>query len=218
VHAIGANAIFVETQQNCDITYRLYDYGRPRQLHLEEGMAAIRERTNAGWVEPQAAEGTPHSGGPHTPSVGIGGDEAAHPTRPLTAPPLTGHTVLVSSPYFAVERLQLEGPLVLSAASGKSSVQVLVCLEGGAVVEHNGGGARPSTPMPGALGAPQPVTFTRGEAVVVPAALKQVTLRPQWQAELLRMTLPAHPVSEPVTSMRSADEPSTQAPHFHEAE
>src|SRR6266540_826794 len=59
--AIGANAIFVETQQNCDITYRLYDYGRPRQLHLEEGMAAIREKTNAGWVEPEVGESAPHA-------------------------------------------------------------------------------------------------------------------------------------------------------------
>jgi len=42
VHAIGANAIFVETQQNCDITYRLYDYGRPRELHLDEAIAVAK--------------------------------------------------------------------------------------------------------------------------------------------------------------------------------
>jgi len=126
--------------------------------------------------------------------------------------------VLVSSPYFAVERYKLEGPVVLSGAVGKSSVQVLVCLEGGAVVEYDVGGARPSTPTAGLPGTPQLVTFTRGEAVVIPAALRQVTVRPQWQAELLRMTLPSHPVGEPVTTMRSANEPSNHAPHFHEAE
>ena len=48
VHAVGPDAIIIETQQNCDITYRLYDYGRPRELHLERGMAAIREKTHAG--------------------------------------------------------------------------------------------------------------------------------------------------------------------------
>jgi len=213
VHAIGANAIFVETQQNCDITYRLYDYGRPRQLHLEEGMAAIREKTNAGWVEPEVGESAPHAA-----SVGRMISEGARPTRPLTAPPAPAHTVLVSSPYFAVERYKLEGPVVLSGAVGKSSVQVLVCLEGGAVVEYDVGGARPSTPTAGLPGTPQLVTFTRGEAVVIPAALRQVTVRPQWQAELLRMTLPSHPVGEPVTTMRSANEPSNHAPHFHEAE
>ena len=36
VHAIGAGVVLVEIQQNCDITYRLYDYGRPRELHLEQ--------------------------------------------------------------------------------------------------------------------------------------------------------------------------------------
>ncbi len=39
VHAIGAGCSIIEIQQNSDITYRLYDYGRPRELHLEEGMA-----------------------------------------------------------------------------------------------------------------------------------------------------------------------------------
>lgn len=39
VHAIGAGITLVEIQQNADITYRLYDYGRPRELHLEEGIA-----------------------------------------------------------------------------------------------------------------------------------------------------------------------------------
>src|SRR3546814_5178258 len=28
----------VEVQQNVDCTYRLYDYGRPRELHLDEGL------------------------------------------------------------------------------------------------------------------------------------------------------------------------------------
>jgi mannose-6-phosphate isomerase len=39
VHALGAGLVLVEIQQNLDLTYRLYDYGRPRELHLEEGIA-----------------------------------------------------------------------------------------------------------------------------------------------------------------------------------
>jgi len=39
VHAIGAGCAIIEIQQNSDITYRLYDYGRPRELHLDEGIA-----------------------------------------------------------------------------------------------------------------------------------------------------------------------------------
>lgn len=42
VHAIGAGISLIEVQQNSDITYRLYDYGRPRELHLDEGIAVAR--------------------------------------------------------------------------------------------------------------------------------------------------------------------------------
>lgn len=38
VHAIGPGLTLVEVQQNSDITYRLYDYGRPRELHLDDGL------------------------------------------------------------------------------------------------------------------------------------------------------------------------------------
>ncbi len=39
IHAIGAGISLVEIQQNSETTYRLYDYDRPRELHLEEGIA-----------------------------------------------------------------------------------------------------------------------------------------------------------------------------------
>lgn len=39
VHAIGKGVVLIEVQQNVDLTYRLYDYGRPRELHLDEGIA-----------------------------------------------------------------------------------------------------------------------------------------------------------------------------------
>ncbi len=39
VHAIGPGLTLIEVQQNVDLTYRLYDYGRPRELHLEAGVA-----------------------------------------------------------------------------------------------------------------------------------------------------------------------------------
>jgi mannose-6-phosphate isomerase len=38
VHAIGAGLTICEIQENSDITYRLYDYGRPRELHLDHGV------------------------------------------------------------------------------------------------------------------------------------------------------------------------------------
>lgn len=40
VHAIGPGISLIEIQQNSDLTYRLYDYGRPRELHLDRAIAA----------------------------------------------------------------------------------------------------------------------------------------------------------------------------------
>jgi mannose-6-phosphate isomerase len=39
VHAIGAGITLIEVQQNVDLTYRLYDYGSDRELHLDAGVA-----------------------------------------------------------------------------------------------------------------------------------------------------------------------------------
>lgn len=39
VHAIGGGISLLEFQQNADVTYRLFDYGRPRELHLEDALA-----------------------------------------------------------------------------------------------------------------------------------------------------------------------------------
>lgn len=41
VHAIGAGLTLIEVQQNSDITYRLFDYGRPRSLHLDEALSIV---------------------------------------------------------------------------------------------------------------------------------------------------------------------------------
>jgi mannose-6-phosphate isomerase len=53
VHAIWPGSILLEAQQNCDLTYRLYDYGRPRELHVEKALEAIRLRTDAAKVAPR---------------------------------------------------------------------------------------------------------------------------------------------------------------------
>lgn len=47
VHAIGAGVSLIEVQQNSDVTYRLYDYGRHRDLHLDEGLAVARGSPHA---------------------------------------------------------------------------------------------------------------------------------------------------------------------------
>src|SRR5260370_1092085 len=47
----------LETQQRSDVTYRLYDYGRARELHLEKGLQVIKPKTAAGKVMPRVMDG-----------------------------------------------------------------------------------------------------------------------------------------------------------------
>lgn len=56
VHAIGGGLLLFELQQSSDTTYRLYDWGRDREMHLDEGVA-VADLGPAGEVAP-AAEGT----------------------------------------------------------------------------------------------------------------------------------------------------------------
>ncbi len=51
VHAIWPGAILLETQQNCDLTYRMYDYGRGRELHIAKSLEATKLVTRAGKVK-----------------------------------------------------------------------------------------------------------------------------------------------------------------------
>ncbi len=57
VHAIGPGVSLIEVQQNSDTTYRLYDYGRPREMHLDHAVevanaapypASLRDRASPG--------------------------------------------------------------------------------------------------------------------------------------------------------------------------
>jgi len=52
VHAIGPGVVILETQQYSDVTYRMFDYGRARELHLDQGLAVTRVTTGASVVAP----------------------------------------------------------------------------------------------------------------------------------------------------------------------
>ena len=54
VHAIWPGSVLLETQQNCDLTYRMYDYGRPRELHIAKSLEAVKFETRAGKRAPIA--------------------------------------------------------------------------------------------------------------------------------------------------------------------
>ena len=44
VHAIGGGLRLLEVQQSCDLTYRLYDWGRGREVHIQKGLEVIKTK------------------------------------------------------------------------------------------------------------------------------------------------------------------------------
>jgi mannose-6-phosphate isomerase len=57
VHAIGPGVVLLETQQTSDTTFRMYDYGRPRELHVEQALKVMKTHTAAGKVAPVKMDG-----------------------------------------------------------------------------------------------------------------------------------------------------------------
>jgi mannose-6-phosphate isomerase len=162
VHTLGPGSILVETQQQSDATYRLYDYGRPRELHLKDGVAAIKEKVASGKVVRPGP--MPLNGG-----------------RNRRAP-------MISAPYFVVDLFELKEPQVFRTMddSGRSSVQILVVVEGCGIVEAAG---------------MEPVTLARGDAAVIPASVAEFRMRPQWSVEFLKAYVPGRALPEPQTRL-----------------
>lgn len=162
VHTLGPGSILVETQQQSDTTYRLYDYGRPRELHLKEGLAAVKEQVASGKVLRAA------------PSVLNGNQNRLSP--------------LIAAPYFVVDRFELSHSQAFRTAdeSEQNSVQIIVGVEGCAVIEARG---------------TLPVTFAKGDAVVLPASIVEFNVRPQWNVEFLKAYVPGKVLPEPPTRL-----------------
>jgi len=144
VHTIGGGLVLVETQQTSDTTY----YGRGRELHIEDGLAATKLRTNAGKV--------------------VRADDSSG--------------VLVRSPYFQVEKMPLREALHTTVTP--DSPHILVAVSGAGIVESQG---------------MEPISFATGDAVVIPACVREYTVRPQWELDMMRMALPAGEIAEPET-------------------
>lgn len=159
VHTLGPGSVLVETQQQSDTTYRLYDYGRPRELHLKEGLAAVKEVVGSGKV----IRATPEQA-----RNGLQREE------------------LVAAPFFVVEKFSLreKKPFATADDSGLRSVRIIVGLEGSGVVE--------------VMGA-EPVTFTKGDAVVIPASIWNFEIKPQGEVDFIMAHVPGKPLPEPKT-------------------
>jgi len=65
VHAIGPGLALVEVQQTSETTFRLYDYGRPRELHLERALAVACGSPYGAGNKRSIADGQVLVDGPH---------------------------------------------------------------------------------------------------------------------------------------------------------
>ncbi len=66
IHALGPGLTVMEIQQAVDLTYRLYDYGRPRELHLSEATDVVHARPHSNPLDTHvAAESKVLVDGPH---------------------------------------------------------------------------------------------------------------------------------------------------------
>jgi mannose-6-phosphate isomerase len=65
VHAIGPGLALVEVQQTSDTTFRLYNYGRPRELHLDRALAVANGAPYAAEHRRSIADGPVLVDGPH---------------------------------------------------------------------------------------------------------------------------------------------------------
>ena len=114
VHAIGGGLVLFEVQQTCDLTYRLYDWGRtdpktgkPRELHLEKGLSCVDYR-----------QGPCR---PARPTVEVRG-------RPRLVP-------LAECAYFTLGRWEASRPFATGAVG---ECRVLAGVDGRAVIRHRG--------------------------------------------------------------------------------
>jgi mannose-6-phosphate isomerase len=103
IHAIGPGMMLVEIQQNVDCTFRLYDYGRPRELHLDAGLAVAHTAPRPDPRDCSVAtltETTTLVDGPHFTLVRAVGpiDAGEYPHTELTVVPLSDGCMLSGAP------------------------------------------------------------------------------------------------------------------------
>jgi mannose-6-phosphate isomerase len=128
IHAIGGGLSLIEIEQRLDLTYRLYDYGRPRELHLDEAVAVARPGPWSPAFAPVAlAPGRRllAAGGAFTVERRTGG--GAVPGGALVVPAVSGGTI---------DDAALEAGSVWSVDGGASlagAVDALVAYPGGEV-------------------------------------------------------------------------------------
>ena len=148
VHAILGGVTVLEVQEPSDVTWRLYDHGRPRPLHTQQALAALSE----------------------TPPPPL--HTAAQAARHLCSAPWGTHVTLLEKPAYRIEKLMLHGRW--TAPPTPHTLRVVVLSRGSARVENGLGGGFTLLPWQALVipAAAQGVTLTAtdAEAIVTGAA------------------------------------------------
>lgn len=120
-HAIGKGILLAEVQQNCDLTYRVYDYnrtdanGKPRELHIQKALEVIRPFTTEEVNAIRFAR--------------VGEGRTTDPAH-----------LLADCPYFGALRMELQDVPCLVGREGQ--MRHLLCVEGEGTVCYGGGSLR----------------------------------------------------------------------------
>jgi len=121
VHAIGSGIVLAEVQQNSNLTYRVYDYGRKdalgntRELHVEKALKVMDRKKISGFMQEELK-------GLGKRKVG----ENAYKER------------IASCPYFTVERLFLEAKGCYTGQMTEESFLSILVLDGEAILKEDG--------------------------------------------------------------------------------
>ena len=120
VHAIGAGALVAEIQENSNLTYRLFDYGRvgkdgkTRELHVEKALEVANLKSSA---------------------------EPKQPLRVLKYRPGVASELLTRCKYFEVYRMLVntERRQIVHYKADEVAFRVLLCVGGCGTIGFEGG-------------------------------------------------------------------------------
>jgi mannose-6-phosphate isomerase len=110
IHALGPGIIVAEIQQNSDTTYRIYDWGRPRPLHIQKALDVL----DFGLIDPK----------PLTPVI--------EPNAPVPT------ELIGESHYYRTERLHLAAGKSWQGATDGRTLEIWGVLEGGVTLDWKG--------------------------------------------------------------------------------
>jgi mannose-6-phosphate isomerase len=176
VHALGKGIIYCEVQQNSDITYRLYDWGRlgsdgqPRPLHIEQ---ALRVLDTAPRQSPRVRPLPLQMPAGALMEMRLMQTESGVDSYQISVPPSGERALLCASPHFAVELLDLEGPADLARV--RRAMRAVVVLRGHVTLRDEG---------------PEAAHLSAGQSAVVPASLDSAIAEPEGPAQILLAYLP----------------------------